>query len=227
MKSNMYDQARTWNPFVGCLFDCIYCRYSFQLQTKRQKQRCPLCAEYEPHFHPERLKRIPRASIVFVCGYSDVRFALESTMLEIIKTVEQLEKPDQTFYFQSKAPACFEPFLNAFSDNVILLTTIETNRDAGYRAISKAPPPSIRYKQFRSLDFPRKVLTLEPLFKFDHEAMVQMVGEISPEYVWLGVNSKRRYKALKCLPEPSAEEFWKLHDTLSQFVDVKVKTEPV
>jgi hypothetical protein len=223
----MYDQARTWNPFVGCLFDCVYCRYSFQLQAKRQKQRCSLCAEYEPHFHPERLKRIPPAHIVFVCGYSDVRFALENSMHEIIKAVKQLGKPGQTFYFQSKAPACFEPFLKDFSDNVILLTTIETNRDTGYQALSKAPAPSIRYDQFRSLDYPRKVLTLEPLLKFDHDVMVEMVREIKPEYVWLGVNSKRRFKALKCLPEPSADEFWKLHDALSQFVDVKIKTEPV
>lgn len=41
--SNMYANARTWNPFKGCLFDCTCCEPSFQKQAKRQKQRCLDC----------------------------------------------------------------------------------------------------------------------------------------------------------------------------------------
>ena len=36
-------------------------------------------------------------------------------------------------------PVYFERFLADLPDNVILLTTLETNRDDGYAAISKAP----------------------------------------------------------------------------------------
>jgi hypothetical protein len=223
-RSNMYDGAKTWSPFKGCLFDCIYCRYSFQKDAKRLQQICQTCYDYKPHFHPERLSKIPSAKIIFACGHSDLSFAEPEQIIKIIDAIKERDRPGQTFYFQSKAPACFKPFLKDFPDNVVLLTTLETNRDEGYQAISKAPPPSIRFEQFKALEYPRKVLTLEPLLKFDHNVMVEMVREVNPEYVWLGINSKRRFKALQALPEPTADEFWTLHDVLSDFVEVKAKS---
>lgn len=226
MKNNMYDEAQSWNPFKGCKFDCVYCRCSFQLQAKRQRQNCSLCAEYEPHFHPERLARIPSARIIFVCGNSDLSFATADVFEQVIQAIKDKGRPGQEFYFQSKQPECFEPYIKEFPENAILLTTLETNRDGGYEQISKAPPPSIRYEQFRSLDFPRKVLTLEPMLKFDHDILVEMAREIEPEYVWLGVNSKRRFKALQTLPEPTTDEFYRLYSTLKRLVDVKLKTQP-
>ena len=33
---------------------------------------------------------------------------------------------------------------------------------AGYYQVSKAPPPSERYRQFLDLDYARKVVTIEP-----------------------------------------------------------------
>ena len=42
-KSNMYADAKTWNPFKGCHFDCTYCVPSFQLQAKRRKNECIKC----------------------------------------------------------------------------------------------------------------------------------------------------------------------------------------
>lgn len=70
----MYEDTKTWNPFKGCKFDCIYCKKSFQLQAKRQKNRCMKCYNYEPHFHPERLNKIPKADLVFACGNGDISF---------------------------------------------------------------------------------------------------------------------------------------------------------
>ena len=35
-KNNMYElSVKSWNPFVGCEHDCVYCRSSFQRQLKR------------------------------------------------------------------------------------------------------------------------------------------------------------------------------------------------
>ena len=51
-RSNMYAEAKTWNPFKGCEFDCSYCVPSFQLQAKRQMHRCDACYRYIPHCHP-------------------------------------------------------------------------------------------------------------------------------------------------------------------------------
>jgi len=66
-----------------------------------------------------------------------------------------------TYYLQTKRPECLEPCLKQLSQHVVLVTTLETNRDSGYSAISKAPVPSERYRQFAALNYPRKVITIE------------------------------------------------------------------
>ena len=72
--SNMYAEAKTWNPFKGCGFDCVYCTPSFQRQSKRQKRLCQNCYTYTPHCHEDRLSKIPSAQIIFVCGNADLSF---------------------------------------------------------------------------------------------------------------------------------------------------------
>jgi hypothetical protein len=86
---------------------------------------------------------------------------------------------------------------------VILLTTLETNRDEGYGDISKAPPPSERYRQFKALKYPRKVVTIEPVMDFDTKVFAGWIRSLRPEYVWLGLNSKPESLTL---PEPSPEK---------------------
>ena len=99
------------------------------------------------------MAKIPGAAIIFVCGNADLSFCKASFTRKIIEAVNQHSQrcPHKTFYFQSKKPAYFEPFLAEFPANVILLTTLETNRDAGYDEVSKAPLPSERYRQFKAL----------------------------------------------------------------------------
>jgi hypothetical protein len=212
--SNMYADAKTWNPFKGCRFDCIYCTPSFQRQSKRQKNLCPNCYKYAPHCHEDRLGKIPSAKIIFVCGNADLSFCPPSFMQKIIdRLVEHNARTKgKTYFLQSKRPACFEPFLADLPDNVILLTTLETNRDDGYEAISKAPPPSVRYAQFRALKYPRKVVTIEPVLDFDLTTFVNWIRTIRPEYVWLGFNSKPESVEL---PEPSVDKVQKLIQKLA------------
>ncbi len=207
-KSNMYADAKTWSVFKGCRFGCTYCVPSFQLQAKRQMHICNKCYRYVPHSHEERLNDIPSASIIFVCGDGDISFCPPSFTRKIINAVKQ-HKPikEKTFYFQSKRPAYFEQFLPLFPENVILLTTLETNRDAGYKAVSKAPPPTIRYKQFKALKYPRKVVTIEPVMDFDEDVFPQWIVDLEPEYVWLGLNSR---PSSVQLPEPSPQKLGKL-----------------
>jgi hypothetical protein len=211
--SNMYAQAKTWNPFKGCRFDCVYCAPSFQKQAKRQKRLCQDCYSYTPHCHEERLARIPSTPIVFVCGNADIAFCPPEFTRRIIERIiaHNARSPRKTYYLQSKRPASFAPFLGDLPDNVILLTTLETNRDDGYAAISKAPPPSVRYEQFQALDYPRKVVTIEPVLAFDLRAFAAWIGSIRPEYVWLGFNSKPGSLAL---PEPTEVAVQKLADKL-------------
>ena len=211
----MYAAAKTWNPYKGCHFDCIYCRPSFQKQAKRQKNRCKECYDYKPHRHNSRLNKIPSAEIIFVCGNADISFCNDRDyIIEIIRSIKEHNKrcPYKTYYFQSKKPGYFKEFLTEFPANVVLLTTLETNRDAGYENVSKAPIPSERYKQFLNLDYSRKVVTIEPLMDFDVNVFSQWIIDIKPEYVWLGLNSR---PSSVSLPEPSAEK-------LAEFVKILV-----
>ena len=212
--SNMYAEAKTWNPFKGCLFDCAYCRPSFQRQSKRQKHLCQDCYAYIPHCHEDRLSKIPSARIVFVCGNGDISFCPPSFTRKIIERIKEhnTQSPHKTYYFQSKKPAYFQPFLVEFPENVILLTTLETNRDAGYDEFSKAPVPSKRHRQFKSLDYPRKVVTIEPVMDFDLDVFFRWIRGLHLEYVWLGLNSKP--EAL-ILPEPPPD---KLRDLAAMLV---------
>ncbi len=230
--SNMYPDAKTVNFFVGCEYDCVYCRPSFQRQLKRVAGvlNCQECYDYSPHYHPERLatSKIPSAPIVFVDGTGDITFCKYSYMRKTFKVIEK-HRPqmDKTYYFQSKNPVCFTPYLDWFLENqdiVILVTTLETNRDAGYREISQAPLPTARFNDFYDLDYPRKVLTIEPVLDFDLEDFVDMVLKLhrqdTLEYVWFGFDSKN------CgLPEPSIEKAQMFVDVLQSFgIEVRGKT---
>lgn len=215
---NMYKETKTWNPFIGCRFDCTYCEPSFKRQLKRVAGiiGCSNCGEYKPHTHPERLRKLPSSSIIFVCGTGDINFCEPDYTRKIIDSIKRYKpRKEKTFYFQSKSPTYFSQFIGEFPDNVILLTTLETNRDEGYSTISKAPLPSKRFKEFYELDFPRKVVTIEPVLDFDLEQfsdwIIQLHDQGNLEYVWFGFNSKT--KSIQ-LPEPSQEKTQEFLDKL-------------
>jgi hypothetical protein len=204
LNTNMYGNAKTWNPFKGCRFGCSYCIPSFQLQAKRQLHNCKPCYDYVPHFHPERLRQIPASAIVFVCGNGDLAFATSSQRQAIIDSIADWNRKhprsDRMFYLQSKQPRCFRPHLESLPENVILVTTLETNRDVGYEVVStKAPLPSARYQDFLELIYPRKIVTVEPVMDFDVDIFASWITNIGPELVYLGLNSR----STPDLPEPS------------------------
>ena len=228
-KSNMYANAETWSVFKGCAFACTYCVPSFQRQAKRQMHVCSRCYAYEPHEHPERLTvaAVPGgADIVFVAGNGDIAFAdatLVPRICEVIK-IRNRKHPNVVYYLQSKRPECFAPHLAVLPPNVMLVTTLETNRDDGYSLISTAPPPSVRHRQFAALDYPRKVVTIEPVMAFDLSAFVAMIETISPEYVWLGINSRSKQVAI---PQPSSTQFQNLAVALGRAgIEVRLKLTP-
>lgn len=209
MASGMYANVQTWNPYKGCRFQCSYCVPSFQRQAKRQLHNCLQCYHFQPHEHPERLDRVPSADTIFVAGNGDISFAKPSYIRRIIQTIRRY--PNKTFYLQSKRPECFKAFVHELPSNVILLTTLETNRDAGYAKVSKAPVPSDRFLQFLQLNYPRKVITVEPIMDFDLFIFFGKIIQLKPEYVWIGYNSHPKHVDY---PEPSEAKVKELIATL-------------
>lgn len=210
-KSNMYRASTAqWNPFVGCLFGCLYCLLSFQRQLKRwAKNHCEGCYRFIPHEHPERLVQpLPQTGFgqfIFTCSNGDITFCKTEYLQKIVDRI-RCEK-NKTFLLQSKNPRTFNR--GEFPDNVILGTTIETNRDADYAKISKAPVPSQRYRDFLEVRHPIKMVTIEPVQDCDNNVLVQWISEINPRLIWLGYDSRKSR-----LPEPPLAKvqdlYWEL-----------------
>ena len=223
---NMYtDSVKQWNVFVGCNFDCVYCRKSFQAQMKRQKpmldkngkkRGCQQCYDYEPHFHEERLNdRLPKTSgdeFIWVASSGDISFIEYPNMLKIREKIE--EYPDRTFFFQTKNPFFFRTYL--FPKNVVLGITLESNRV--YNGISNAPLPYARVYNFLKVDFPRKFITIEPIIEFDFNIFLGWIKDINPERVYVGYDTKKNN-----LPEPSLEKTMKLIYALEK-LEIEVRT---
>jgi len=212
-KNNMYKlSVEQWSPFAGCEHDCIYCKSSFQRQLKRwAKKNCPGCHEFSPHEHPLRLdQKLPKTKymqFIFTCSSGDIAFCSTEYLERIITRIRS--EPDRTFLIQSKDPCTFNRVI--FPKNVILGTTLETNRGDLPEGISKAPKPSQRYKDFVKVNHPLKMVTIEPVIDFDLDVMIDWVENINPCMVWLGYDSGKNK-----LPEPELEKVKNLHWELAK-----------
>ncbi len=211
-KKNMYElSVQQWNPFVGCKHNCVYCVPSFQRQTKRQGNRCPDCYNFVTHQHPKRLtnylSRTRYMQFIFTCANGDIAFCPTEYLEEILAKIRK--ESGKTFLIQSKNPKTFNRV--SFPDNVILGTTIETNRNELCKSIATAPPPSQRYKDFLKIKHPLKMVTIEPVIDFDLKVIVKWMKDIKPVMIWLGYDSKKCH-----LPEPKLEKVRELHWELSK-----------
>jgi hypothetical protein len=118
---------------------------------------------------------------------------------QIINVMRKDRRSDRVFVLQSKNPACFTNLLGKLPNNVVLMTTIETNRDSQYSGVSKAPLPSQRFHDFLQLAWDRKALVMEPILDFDLNVILEWAKKLKPEAIFIGFESKR-----KCnLHEPS------------------------
>ena len=155
----------------------------------------------------QKLPKTKHMQFIFTCSSGDIAFCPTEYLKEIIARIQS--EPNKTFLIQSKDPQTFNRVI--FPKNVILGTTLETNRDELCEEISKAPKPSQRYNDFLKVSHPLKMVTIEPVMDFDLDVMIGWVENINPCMVWLGYDSGKNK-----LPEPKLEKVESLHWNLAK-----------
>ena len=214
----MYPWAWTWNPLGGlCLHACSYC-YVRNKISPWLKRMGILKYVGEPRLIESELKtplKIPDGYILFVCSNNDL-FGDWVDDKDIKRILAHCRKYPETYYlFQTKNPERLEDYLHLLPENSVIGTTLETNRD--YR-VSRAPPIPERYRAFTKLDWPIKMVSIEPIMAFDLPDLVKMIKHIDPLFVSIGADSGRNN-----LPEPSLPILINLIKELEKFTEVSIK----
>lgn len=205
----------TWNPVVGCLHNCTYCWARRLAETKlRDIQR------YKDGFKPKlieyELNRRFHDKFVFVSDMGDLfgDWVPDDWIVKVIESVRR--NPSSYFLFLTKNPGRFTKFLDLYPGNVVLGATIETNREYEF---TKAPQTAERYRAIASLQYRRRLVSVEPIMDFDLEVFVQWIKDIDPVLVHVG------YDNYRCgLPEPPLSKTRQLVDQLNTFTRVKELT---
>ena len=187
-KGNMYPWVtETRNPLGGaCPHECSYCwvpDLAKRHPSLREKYSGPIRL-----IEKELKRKLGSGKTIFVGSCNDL-FAEDVPAKYIYKILEHcLLWPDNTYVFQTKNPDRFRGFNTYFFPNTLLGTTIETNRDTS--GISRVPSPLDRWLAFKEITDFIKFITLEPLFNFDLEILVDWIILAKPDFVNIGADSK-------------------------------------
>jgi DNA repair photolyase len=130
--------------------------------------------------------------------------------------------PGNEYVFQTKNPDRALRYLDDMPKERLIGVTIETTRSFnGAEMISCAPSPMMRVAGAKALRAAgeRVFLSVEPMLKGDVLRLAQWIGEIRPEFVSVGADSKR-----SGLSEPSARDARLFLQVLKDIgVDVRIK----
>ncbi len=109
------------------------------------------------------------------------------------------------FVFQTRNTAKAMTYAHDFPFGTIIGTTIETNYVSG-----NAPWPTQRAQGLKQLRYLRRgcfktFVTIEPILKFDFDAMLRLIDIAEPDFIKIGADSKGTG-----LEDPTAQEVWAL-----------------
>jgi DNA repair photolyase len=186
-KGNMYEfVTHMWGPIRGkCKHDCSYC------YMKTWGDLPPL------HVNSKDIRtNLGENNFIFVCHTIDL-FADDVPSAWIMQVLNQLNKfPKNRYLLQSKNPKRFLEFVDYYPKDVLFGTTIETNRDIYVE--SKAPPYLERAEALAELyekGF-ETMVTVEPIFDFDLNELVNLIVIAKPEWVNIEVDINESQKEL-------------------------------
>jgi len=192
-KGNMYTFIDfTFNPIRGrCPHNCsyCYCRRFWNMEGFDKTLRI-----IEDSF----TTKFSEGERIFVGSSIDI-FAEEIPAEWIRRVLDFCSKaPKTAFLFQTKNPGRFKHF--KIEKNFMIAATIETNIYSR-KIMGEAPAPALRAVAMEDLEAKTKMISIEPIMKFDEDIMMAWIMEIMPIIVSVGADSKGHG-----LPEPTPDE---------------------
>ena len=211
-KGNMYSWVSHTHSLLGgeCSHKCQYCYVENPRFGRAERYKGPIRL-VEKEFNAN----YGEGKTIFIEHMNDL-FAKDVPSEFICRILEHCKRfPKNTYVLQTKNPARYNEFIGVcIPEGSILGTTIETNRDMS--GVSKAPPAKERYEAMKELKF-RKFVTVEPILRFDLEEFSTWLGEINPEFLNIGADSKGNN-----LIEPTYSEIVQLTDILRGKYGIKI-----
>lgn len=212
-KGNMYPFVDWhWSPIKGkCKHECSYCS---TLHTRAKKYY-----EGEPYLSEKELKTNLRTdSFIFVGSMADI-WCNWIPDEWINKILQHCRKYNNKYLFQSKNPVRFLEFRQKLPDDIMLGTTIETNRF--WLCSSNAQDTFNRHISMTLLNCLRieKMVSIEPILDFDVDVLLYWITLIKPKLITIGADSCGHN-----LKEPSSEKIQELINELRKFTKVILKS---
>jgi len=205
--------THTWNPISGiCPHNCAYC-YMKNMRKQYPKLNEPL------HFNRSYLKdNLGENNYIFIGSSTDI-FCKQVENDWLLHTFAKAIGYNNKYLLQTKNPIRYLKHLDDFiPSKFVFSTTIETNYFFP-KIMNNCPAPYKRIMSMMALPKEyKRMVTIEPIIKFDLTELVAMVLSIHPEQVNIGADSDNNG-----LPEPTGKETKKLIETLEKYTTVEIK----
>ena len=203
----------TWNPISGCLYNCNYC-WAKDLATTKLKNSKRYSSGFKPSLNKnEFTSRFAKGDLIFVSDMGDMfgNFTPTKWIVQVLNHIGQFSEAD--FLFMTKNPDRYLELLPQIPKNAILGATIETTSDEIVQTdkLSHAPLPSERYKAMKTLEWDRKIVSIEPIVDFNLNKFAEWMEDINPFIIYVGYDNYSHK-----LREPTLKQTTELLNKLSE-----------
>lgn len=210
-------------PVKGNMYS--FCTHTFNTIKGICPHQCRYCYMKKFKLNPVRLDRkefdsdLGENNFIF-WGSSCDTFARGIPKDWIIESLKFLSSFENKYLIQTKNPSRILDLKNYLPVDVVIGTTIETNRS--YNAMGLAPDTASRamaMKRLANLGY-KTMVTIEPIMDFDVDMLTLLIQACKPEWVNIGADSKGHD-----LCEPSRRKVLQLIDALTaSWIQVNQKT---
>jgi DNA repair photolyase len=147
---------------------------------------------------------------IFICSGCDL-FHPENPDLWIQRVIDHTREFDNRYLWHTKSPQRFLNYTKLFKGNDTLCAKIETNFHMPEK-MGNAPSPEKRADAMAVIGDYQKMITAEPIMKFNLKNFSSMILCARPVQVNIGADSGRNG-----LPEPSGDKLIRLISYLEQY----------